>query len=133
MTRYKGRNVKSLCLDFKPLDGDDITFESIRINVAALVRFGAAMGHPGTCVPIRMRIFLRLENGSEGIMEEIFLSVSGLRALALDALRKLREAVTSIKNDNAVDIVVNGYGEPVGYVYYGCTDVLQLPEVAMGL
>jgi hypothetical protein len=134
MASYKGRNVKSLFLNYNISNGESITFENIRLNVAALTRHGAEIGRPGAFVPITIRIIPHLEDGSVGKPKELVFSVHALRDLALDALRKLREAVSSIRNeirtDHAVGIVVNGYGESVGYAYYGRTEVHPLPWIS---
>jgi hypothetical protein len=124
---YKEQNIKSIHLNFKPAKGERVTFGIIRINVAELTRHGANIGCTFDSVPVRVRILHDLGNGSEGRLQEHVVELHRVRLRALDALRKLRTVVTSIKTDHAVNIVINGYGHPVGYVYHGMMDVHPLP------
>jgi hypothetical protein len=127
MKCYKERRIKSLCLNYVPEKGEYITFGLIRINVAAITRHGESIGCTYASVPIKVRIFHDLGNRGEGRVQEHVIDLHRMRLRALDALRKLRAAVRSIDNDNRVGIVVNGYGDPVGFVYYGMTEVHALP------
>jgi hypothetical protein len=122
---YKERNIKSLYLNYRSENGEHVTFGLIRINVAGITRNGASIGSTYASVPFKVRIFQDRENVR---FQEHVTDLHRLRLQALDALRKLRAAVTNIMNDDQVGIVINGYGEPVGFVYYGRTEVHPLPS-----
>ena len=87
MAGLKGHNVRNVCLKFKALDGEDIAFEQLRTNTAALMRHGTHLGDRSASVSIRVR---HLKVNNELLNETVF-TLYSLRFKALCALRKLQD------------------------------------------
>jgi len=126
MAGLKGQNVRSIYLTFDVLDGSELAPEQLKINTAALLRHGAHLGARGASVSVRVCI----ASGSarpDDLPKETAISLYMLRLKALRVLMKLREADLGLERDDDVDIIVDGYGVPVGYTFPGLDEVHQLP------
>jgi len=126
MAGLKGQNVRSICLNFDVPDGSALAPGQLKINTAALLRHGAHLGARGASVSIRVRIASGSARPND-LSNRATFSLYTVRFKALRVLRKLRDADLGLERDDDVEIIINGYGLPVGYTFPGLNEVHRFP------
>jgi hypothetical protein len=127
MAGLKGQNVRNINFNAHSVGASPLTLDQLRINTGAFLRQGAQLGDSSASVTIRVRITLALTHGSDEGSTEVTFSLYTLRFKALRVVRKLHEADIGLEKDDEVEIVVDGHGMPVGYVFPGLSEVHQFP------
>ena len=121
----KGQNVQSIILDVDSSRAPGLlTLPDIRINAAVLRRQCHQLSHIPTSVGIHVRTTSNLAGGCEDLSTEGYFSFREMNLKVERVLLRLLDEDWGLQGTDDLEIVVNGHGDPVGYVYPGSAKVL---------
>jgi hypothetical protein len=123
----RAKSIQCLCLNFEPIDRQSVSLKQLRIRKNSLVT-------PWDVVSSHIRrtyagkhdypIYIRITNPQHlghKPLEEAEFDLLDLRRNVSRAFLQLRAEDRSFVREDYVDVVVHGYGNPVGYVRMNST------------
>lgn len=119
-------SIDSLQLDFESVEGGPRRLEDLRINTADLWHKRVSLGAYSSGIKIEVRLWSILKN--EEVFEEAIFKLDVLLENVSRALHELYNANMGFRRGSMLEIVVDGYGEPKGYVHPTTEKVHPFPR-----